>query len=56
MSQVPTEDWQDPDRPDHKEVFDAAMDAMAALVVDADQTHKGRLATAFDSLRWRGGS
>jgi hypothetical protein len=56
MSHVSTDDWQDPDQPDNKEVFDAAMEAMAALVIDIDKTNRGRFSHALNSLRRRGGS
>lgn len=54
MSQVPADGWEDPDHPDPTEVFDAALEAMAALVIDLDQNQGGRLPPLLNRLRRRG--
>ncbi|HNA98449.1 MAG TPA: hypothetical protein PLC19_03190 [Marmoricola sp.] len=55
MSHLPDEPWQDPDQPDPNDVFDAALEALAALVIDLDQQDGSGLAATLNRFWRRGG-
>ncbi len=55
MSQVQPGPWVDPDQPDPTEVFDAALEAMAALVIDIDQSNTNTATVSRNPFRrWAG--